>query len=309
MARVKERIQKVLANAGVASRRAVEEMIQQGRISVNGRVVTTLPVLIDPDKDKVRVDDEAIKLATDTGGRRTYILMNKPKGVYTTNVAQGAQVRAIDLLGPGFPARVYPVGRLDSEATGLILLTNDGELTNQLTHPRYGVPKTYRAIVDGRVEEASVKELEEGVWISDKTGRGVKTSPARIKVVKRLRDRSVLELSLREGRNAYVRRMLARVGHKVRELVRIKMGPLELDRLGPGEFRELTHRELRELNEYMARRQAKAAEAPPTSRRPTSRPRPAPRRANKPSAPPYHPGPKKPPRPATRKRFPGPRGG
>src|SRR5688572_19081137 len=132
---MKERIQKVLGNAGVASRRAIEEMVLEGRVSVNGRTVTKLPILVDPEKDKVEVDGELIKLKAPQLSRRFYILLNKPKDVYSTNVAQGAQVRAIDLLPREFQARVYPVGRLDAESKGLLLLTNDGDLTNRLTHP------------------------------------------------------------------------------------------------------------------------------------------------------------------------------
>jgi 23S rRNA pseudouridine2605 synthase len=248
---VKERIQKILGNAGVASRRKIEEMILQGRVAVNGRVLTELPILVDPDRDRVTVDDEPVKIDTRDVGRRLYFLMNKPKGVYSTNVAQGAQLRAVDLLPPDLPGRVYPVGRLDAESTGLLLLTNDGELTNHLTHPRYGVTKTYRAIVSGRVNEQSLRELEQGVWLADKQGRGFKTGRVRIKVTKTLRgkggDKSVLEISLREGRNRQVRRMLAKIGNKVRELTRVKLGPLTLHGLGPGQFRELTSREIREL--------------------------------------------------------------
>src|SRR5688572_15411447 len=135
-------------------------MIRQGRVAVNGKVRTKLPILIEPGRDKVTVDDEPVKLAgagagpdaRDAGRPRLYILLNKPKGVYSTNVAQGVQTRAIDLLPPNLPGRVYPVGRLDAESKGLLLLTNDGELTNQLTHPRFGVAKTYRAVVDGYVD-------------------------------------------------------------------------------------------------------------------------------------------------------------
>ena len=248
---MKERIQKILGNAGVASRRKIEEMILQGRVAVNGRVLTELPILVDPDSDRVSVDDEPVKIDARDVGRRLYFLMNKPKGVYSTNVAQGAQLRAVDLLPPDLPGRVYPVGRLDAESTGLLLLTNDGELTNHLTHPRYGVTKTYRAIVAGRVNEQSLHELEQGIWLADKQGKGFKTGRVRIKVTKRLRDKggekSVLEISLREGRNRQVRRMLAKIGNKVRELTRVKLGPLTLHGLGPGQFRELTSRELREL--------------------------------------------------------------
>jgi len=258
---VKERIQKILGNAGVASRRKIEEMILQGRVAVNGRVLTELPILVDPDRDRVSVDDEPVKIDARDAGRRLYFLMNKPKGVYSTNVAQGAQLRAVDLLPPDLPGRVYPVGRLDAESTGLLLLTNDGELTNHLTHPRYGVTKTYRAIVAGRVNEQSLRDLEQGIWLADKQGRGFKTGRVRIKVTKRLRDKkggdkSVLEINLREGRNRQVRRMLAKIGNKVRELTRIKLGPLTLHGLGPGQFRELTAREIRELRSMKDREPA-----------------------------------------------------
>jgi 23S rRNA pseudouridine2605 synthase len=254
---VKERIQKLLASAGVGSRRNVEEMVRKGRIAVNGRIVTELPVLIEPGEDRIEVDGETVRLraASKPGkaagtGRRYYFLLNKPKGVYSTNVAQGAQVRAIDLLPREFTGRVYPVGRLDAESRGLLLLTNDGELTNQLTHPRYGVAKTYRAVVDGSVAPAELERLEKGIWLSDaRSGTGFKTGRSRIKIAKRARDKSVLEITVREGRNRQVRRMLAGVGHKVRDLMRIKMGPLTLDRLKPGQVRELTRQEVRALRE------------------------------------------------------------
>ena len=254
---MKERIQKVLGNAGVASRRNVEELVREGRIAVNGKVVKRLPVLVDSDEDRIEVDGERVRIGGPGGkahgqsgrGQRLYLLMNKPKGVYTTNVAQGEQVRAIDLLPPGL-GRVYPVGRLDAESRGLLLLTNDGDLTNQLTHPRYSVPKTYRAVVEGHVRPQAVQELEKGVWMADsKSGKGFKTGRSHIRIVRRGRDRSILEITIREGRNPQVRRMLARLGHKVRDLMRIKMGPLSLHGLAPGQIRPLTQREVRELKE------------------------------------------------------------
>lgn len=245
---MKERIQKLLANAGVASRRNIEEMVRDGRIAVNGQVITSLPILIEPGQDRVEVDGETVGLTRARAEQRLYFILNKPKGVYSTNVAQGEQTRAIDLLPHDLPGRVYPVGRLDAESRGLLLLTNDGELTNQLTHPRYGVSKTYRAIVDGFVKPEALRPLEQGVWLADpKSGKGFKTGRSRIRVVKRMREKSVLEITIREGRNRQVRRMLARIGHKVRELTRIRMGPLTLDGLDPGEFRPLTAREVREL--------------------------------------------------------------
>jgi 23S rRNA pseudouridine2605 synthase len=252
---VKERIQKVLGNAGVASRRSIEEMVRDGRIAVNGKVVKRLPVIVDPDEDRIEVDGERVRVAAPGGKRgkggasqRLYLLMNKPKGVYSTNVAQGEQVRAIDLLPPNLPARVYPVGRLDAESRGLLLLTNDGDLTHQLTHPRYGVPKTYRATVDGHIRPQAIQELEKGVWLADpKGGKGFKTGRSHIRIVRQGRDRSILEITLREGQNAQVRRILARLGHKVRDLMRIRMGPLNLHGLAPGHVRSLTPREVREL--------------------------------------------------------------
>src|SRR4051812_25358003 len=267
--RVKERIQKVLANAGVASRRAIEEMIGQGRVAVNGKVVYALPVLIDASRDKVAVDDEKIDLKEKTDERRVYVLMNKPKGVYSTNVAQGEQTRAIDLLPPNFP-RVYPVGRLDAESRGLLLLTNDGELTNRLTHPRYGVPKTYRAVVDGYVAEKVLHELKGGIWLADPhKGKGFKTGRTHITINHRSRDQSILEITIREGRNRMVRRMLAHVGHKVRDLMRVKMGPLTLHKLAPGEFRLLTSREVRDLKKLPEERQRRdETKAPPESKAP-----------------------------------------
>ena len=244
---MKERIQKVLANAGVDSRRNIEQMVLDGRISVNGRILHKLPVLVDPETDQVEVDGERIRLRDRAAGKRYYVVLNKPKGVYSTNVAQGEQVRAIDLLGKIFPGRLYPVGQLDADAKGLLLMTNDGDLTNRLTHPRYGVAKTYRAVVDGYVDPKELEELEHGIWLADKQGQGFKTGRSHIRIVKRMREKSILEITIREGRNRQVRRMLASVGHKVKDLTRIKMGPLTLEGLAPGHFRELTPRELKEL--------------------------------------------------------------
>ena len=256
---MKERIQKVLANAGVASRRNIEEMVRQGRIAVNGKVMRELPVLVDPEDDQITVDDERVKFGGRRSQERVYLLMNKPRGVYSTNVAQGAQTRAIDLLPPNFAARVYPVGRLDAESKGLLLLTNDGELTNRLTHPRYGVPKTYRAVVDGRVAPRLVQELEKGVWLADREGQGFRTGRSRIKIARRANDKTVLEITIREGRNRQVRRMLARLGHKVRDLTRIRMGPLTLEGLAPGAFRPLSGREVRELQKVVEHRTRESA--------------------------------------------------
>ena len=261
-ASVKERIQKILANAGVASRRHIEQMVLEGRVAVNGKVKTGLPILIDPSRDKVEVDGEPVKVSARQAGKRLYILINKPKGVYSTNVAQGEQKRVIDLLPPDLPGRVYPVGRLDAESKGLLLLTNDGELTNHLTHPRYGVSKTYKAVVDGFVVPASIDELAKGIWLSDeRTGKGMKAGLSHVKIITRGKEKSTLEITLREGRNRQVRRMLARIGHKVRDLTRVRMGPLTLKGLSPGEFRILTPREVKELWSLGKREEADAKDS------------------------------------------------
>jgi 23S rRNA pseudouridine2605 synthase len=251
---MKERIQKSLANAGVASRRNVEQLVLEGRVAVNGRTVTELPVLIDPEKDKVQVDGENIRLAQRRGARRVYLVLNKPKGVYSTNVAQGVQVRAVDLLPPGLPERVYPVGRLDAQSKGLLLLTNDGELTHRLTHPKFGVPRTYRAVVDGEVRPAVISQLEKGVWLADaRSGKSKKTGKSQVRIVKRADDQSVLEITMREGANPQVRRILAKLGHKVRDLTRIRLGSLTLEGLPVGKVRPLSPKELSELKRLAQR--------------------------------------------------------
>jgi 23S rRNA pseudouridine2605 synthase len=246
---VMPRIQKVLAGAGVASRRNVEQMIREGRVAVNGKIVTDLPILVDPGRDSIQVDGEPVNLAMGGEGPRIFILLNKPKNVYTTNVAQGEQTLAVDLLPRNLPGRVYPVGRLEADSKGLLLFTNDGDLTHRLTHPRFGVAKTYRAIVDGYITPQSMQALSKNVWLSDggAAAVGSKTGRSFVKIVKRSRDLTIVEITIREGRNGHIRRLLARVGHKVRELTRIKMGPLTLEGLAPGKFRSLTGKEIGQL--------------------------------------------------------------
>jgi 23S rRNA pseudouridine2605 synthase len=246
------RIQKVLASAGVASRRNVERMIREGRVTLNGKVVTELPILVDPEVDRVQVDGEPVAISSGRGGPRLYILLNKPKHVYSTNVAQGEQTLAIDLLPPNLPGRVFPVGRLDADSKGLLLLTNDGEMTNRLTHPRYGVPKTYRAVVDGYIDPRKMQALSKSVWLSDGDSTSgpkakIRTVHSHLKIVTRSRDMTVLDITIREGRSRQIRRILTKFGHKVRDLTRIAMGPLTLQGLSPGQFRHLTNREVSQL--------------------------------------------------------------
>jgi 23S rRNA pseudouridine2605 synthase len=262
---MKHRIHKLLAAAGVDSRRHIEQMILQGRVAVNGVTKTRPPILVDPENDEVTVDGEVVKLdrvvsRSDEKGRTHkaaglfYLMLNKPKGVHSTNQAQGVQTRAIDLLPPNFPARVYPVGRLDAESRGLLLLTNDGELTNLLTHPRFGVPKTYRATVDGFILPQHMEMLEKGLYLIDKeTGEGIRTSRAILKIHSRTRARTILDITIKEGKNRQIRRMLARLGYKVRDLNRIRFGPLTLEKLPVGAVRQLTGAELKTLREAAER--------------------------------------------------------
>ncbi len=230
-----------------------------GRVAVNGTVVQRLPYLVDPTADELSVDGKRIgpnprAPHADRGRPMAYLLMNKPEHVVCTNVAQytagRTQTRAIDLLPPDFRRRVWPVGRLDASSRGLLLLTDDGELTHRLTHPSYGVPKTYRVICDGMVTPESASSLGDGIYLVDRsTTQGSKTAPASLKIVRRDRERSILELTIKEGRNRQIRRMLASLGHKVRDLRRTRIGPLQMRELPEGASRPLTPRELRELRE------------------------------------------------------------
>lgn len=263
---MKERIQKVLAAVGVDSRRNIERMVLEGRISVNDDIVRQLPILVDVTKDKIEVDGEPIRFKGAKVTKKVYVLMNKPKGVLCTNVAQGVQTRAIDLLPPDFGYRVYPVGRLDTESRGLLLLTNDGELTNLLTHPSHGISKCYWAEVDGYVEGEVIEQINHRIRQADKQAQAQKTLASHIKIINRSRERSSLEITIREGRNLEIRRMLATVGHKVLKLTRIKMGNLTLKGVSPGKWRFLQAEEVKDLYAAVARikkNMAKRAAAPP----------------------------------------------
>lgn len=235
----KERLQKYLARAGVASRRQGEELIRTGRVSVDGRIVTTLGQLIDSEKAEVMVDGRKVLPPPHC---RT-IVLNKPYGCVTTMADPQGRRKVIDLL-PGQEERLYPVGRLDYDATGLLLLTNDGELAHRLMHPRYKVAKTYRATVAGQFSPAARRRLREGITLD-----GRLTIPEQVRLVKTSSERSVLELTIREGRYHLVKRLCAAVGCPVLKLKRIAYGPLRLGRLALGTWRELTQEEVRRLKE------------------------------------------------------------
>ena len=233
------RLQKVLSQAGVASRRAAEKLIADGRVSVNGKTILTMGVKVDPRKDDVRVDGRRVKAAA----QLRYILLYKPTGFVTTRSDPQRRRTVIDLLG-GVREYVYPVGRLDYDTEGLLLLTNDGDLAARLTHPRHGVARTYEARVAGMPDREAIERLQAGIPLD-----GHRTLPAEVKLlnVGRRDGDGVLLITIREGRNRQVRRMCEAVGHPVQHLKRTKFGTLSDRRLRPGDWRELKPEEVAAL--------------------------------------------------------------
>lgn len=233
-----DRLQKFLAHAGVGSRRHCEDLITAGRVSVNGTVVRELGSRVDPATQKICVDGQLVRAE-----RHVYYLVNKPRGYLCTNRDPARRPLAIDLI-PQVSQRVYTVGRLDEDSEGLLLLTNDGELANCLMHPRFGVEKTYVAQVAGVPSPDDLGQLLKGVWLSD--------GHVKAKHVKRLKSQAgstSLRIVLNEGKNREIRRMLARLGHKVLRLKRTAIGPLELGTLAAGKSRKATPQEIAELRQ------------------------------------------------------------
>ncbi len=238
-----ERLHKFLSRCGVASRREAESLILQGRVTVNGQVIQELGTKIEPGKDRIEVDGIPVKPQP-----YTYIALNKPKGVVTTVEDREGRPTVMDLL-KGFKTRVYPVGRLDMESEGLLLLTNDGELAFRLMHPRYHVEKRYLVKVRGTPTEKKLDKLRKGIRLEDEKRKGLyrKTAPARIKVIKSRGKETELEVILREGRKRQIRRMFQAIGHPVVSLVRVAVGNITLEGLPKGKYRHLTSQEVAEL--------------------------------------------------------------
>ncbi len=228
------RLQKMMAMSGVASRRASEKIIEEGRVKVNGKVTTQLGTTVDPDKDLVEVDDQPITCVTEM----IYILLNKPSGFVTTSNDQFNRPTVLDLL-KGLSARVYPVGRLDYQTSGLLILTNDGDLTLKLTHPKHEIFKTYLATVEGTIQPNNLEKLTNGVDIGDFI-----TSPAKVTLIESSPYESVVTIDIREGKYRQVRRMFEAVGHPVLELQRTNVGELNLSGLSEGDWRNLTDAEV-----------------------------------------------------------------
>jgi pseudouridine synthase len=228
-----ERLQKILSQAGIASRRASEQLMTDGRVTVNGKTVLELGTKADASRDDIRVDGRRIKIPD----RHLYLLVNKPRGYVTTRSDPQKRPTVIDLLA-GVTDYVYPVGRLDFDSEGLLILTNDGDLAAKLTHPRHGVPRVYEASVLGVPDEHDVRRLAKGVTID-----GQRTGPAEVTAI----GPSRLRITVREGRNRQVRKMCDAIGHPVTELRRIAIGPLRDTRLKLGAWRVLTTHEVERL--------------------------------------------------------------
>ena len=228
-----ERLQKILSQAGIASRRASEQLMLDGRVTVNGQVIRELGSKADAGNDDIRVDGRRIRIAE----RRVYVLLNKPRGYVSTRSDPQHRPTVIDLL-PDVREYVYPVGRLDFDSEGLLLLTNDGELAARLTHPRHAVPRVYEVRVLGAPDNHDVDRLRRGLVID-----GERTQPAEVSVLGPGR----LRITVREGRNRQVRRMCDAIGHPVDQLKRVAIGPLRDARLKPGQWRPLTEHEVAQL--------------------------------------------------------------
>jgi 23S rRNA pseudouridine2605 synthase len=256
------RLQKAMADAGIGARRDCEEIISAGRVKVNGRIVTTLPCFVDPRRDVVELDGSVVDLPETSSATTTrapvYYLINKPKGVITTTRDPEGRRNVLDLLPPAVRRedRLYPVGRLDADSTGLLLITNDGDLAFQLTHPKFGVAKEYRVSCTGLATDEQIQKLKQGMYLVTPAPDGTKSSKRAslesVRIVKRLVDRSrgdrtLLSITLREGQNREIRRLLARVGLKVRELERVAIGPLRAPELRPGQVKLLGKRDVEKL--------------------------------------------------------------
>ncbi len=233
------RLNKFLADNGVASRRACDELIAEGKVMVDGEPVTQMGARVRPTEQTVEIDGVILR---PEGSVRNYYLLNKPTGVVCTNEKREMRPKAVDMITDPKKGRIYTVGRLDEDSTGLILLTNDGEFAQRIAHPRHGVTKTYSVRVQGKISEEAVQKVRHGVHLSE--GR---TAGARVIVMRRTVTASILEVTLREGKNREVRRTFARVGHKVVSLKRTRIGPLTDSGIKVGKWRALSRAEVEGL--------------------------------------------------------------
>ena len=243
---MKVRLQKFMADCGVAARRKCEQLIMEGQVRVNGQVPMKLPVLIDPQKDTITVGDDVVEALQPE--KPVYLLLYKPKGVLVTR-NDPADRKTVHELLPGVTARLFPVGRLDMDSRGLVLMTNDGELANAISHPRYGVEKTYVVTVDARLTPEAVEQVRKGIWLgAPDGGRAIRAEGFALRVLSRQRGKTILEVKIAEGKNREFRRVLARFGYRVHDMFRVAIGEkITAAGLNPGEFRPLSPKEVQWL--------------------------------------------------------------
>jgi len=247
-----ERLHKIMAQAGIGSRRACEEIIRQQRVKVDGKIAV-LGAKVDPHQQNIVVDGRPLARPETP----TYVALYKPCGVLSVSQDDRGRRTVRDLVS--LPGHLYPVGRLDALSEGLVILTNDGELTNLLTHPRYKHTKEYKACVSGHPKEQTLKKWQRGVFLD-----GKRTAPAEVSVMRRERDHTWLHITLHEGRKRQIRRVAAMLGHRMRQLIRVRIGPVHLGNLEPGQWRHLDAQELKTLNQS----KASVKRAPSKKRRP-----------------------------------------
>ncbi len=234
---MKERLQKIIAKAGIASRRGAEELIRRGKVKVDGKTITELGVQADPDKQKITFEGKPVVIHE----RKVYLLLNKPKGYVTTLQDTHGRPIVSELL-PRLKERLFPVGRLDLDTEGALLMTNDGELSQRLLHPSYEINRTYEAKVTGHPPKAKLNQLAQGIELE-----GKKTSPAKLKTLRKTPKATTIQIIIHEGRKRQVRKMFAAIGHRVIELKRTAYGRLKLGSLPSGKYRFLSEKDLKRI--------------------------------------------------------------
>ena len=237
-----ERLQKIIANSGICSRRKAEELISQGKVTVNGKIINELGFKAN-ESDDIRVNGEKI-----SAEQKAVFLLNKPKNVISSSSDDRGRTTVVDLIDSNL--RLYPLGRLDYDSSGLLLLSNDGELMQKLIHPKYEVEKTYQVTIDGLINDNEISQLEKGIEIEDYV-----TAPAKVKLIRKNENRytSFLEITIHEGKNREIRKMFEKLGYHVLKLHRIKEANIELGNLKSGEYRRLKPYEIKKLNDYLDR--------------------------------------------------------
>ncbi|MAI67960.1 MAG: pseudouridine synthase [Phycisphaerae bacterium] len=253
-----QRLQRVMATGGIASRRKCEEMIESGEVKVNGVLIDFLPAWIDPATDRVTIADRKLNLHAES----VYVMYYKPRGIVCTMADPEGRPCIGDIVVHPSGTRIFPIGRLDMDSQGLLLLTNDNVLANELTHPKHHVSKTYEVSVRGKVDEETLDKLQKGIYLADAhtkhdtKRKGQRATIKGVEIVRHERDRTMLKITLAEGRNRQIRRMLAVVGHPVKRLRRTHIGPVALKGLRPGQWRDLTGHEFNAL-QHSVRREKK----------------------------------------------------